>query len=105
MDAERCVTLDQKTDCRKKNMQDIQLSLTGMDVNFETYREITGLLAAQGDEETMLVAWSDRGRGNHSPCCVKCQIGAEPGWEVYGRNHGGRLRFSINNDEYVFIYT
>jgi hypothetical protein len=24
---------------------------------------------------------------------------------VYGRNHEGRLRISINNDAFVFIYT
>ncbi|MGE4559854.1 MAG: AF1514 family protein [Desulfobulbus sp.] len=29
----------------------------------------------------------------------------EPGWEVYGRNHGGRLRIAFNQETIVLIYS
>jgi len=83
----------------------VTVTLEGMEQDFDACREFTRLLARRDNPETMLVAWSDRIKNTHSPCCVKCTIGDEPGWEVYGRNHGGRLRFSFNNDTLVFIYT
>ena len=86
-------------------MKDVPITISGLDLNFDGARAITKILAEQGDPETMLVAWYDRATNNHSPCCVKCQIGDTPGWEVYGRNHGGRLRFDINDGAHIFIYT
>ena len=86
-------------------MIDVSILLEGLEPVFEDYREITRILAEQENRETMLVAWSDKKRNTHSPSCVRCQVGEVPGWEVYGRNHEGRLRISVNNDEYVFIYT
>ena len=86
-------------------MINVRLDLQGLAAGFNEYRELTRLLAAGDNPDTTLVAWADRGRAIFSPSCVRCQIGDEPGWEVYGRNHGGRLRFSVNSDEYVFIYS
>lgn len=87
-------------------MIEIEINIDGIDLDFEDLRKMTQIMAERRkNSETMLVAWSDRKRNKHSPCCVKCQIGDEPGWEVYGRNHDGRLRISVNKDEYVFIYT
>jgi hypothetical protein len=36
---------------------------------------------------------------------VECEINGKPGWEVYGENHGGGLKISFNQGEYVFIYS
>ena len=83
----------------------IDINIKGFDPVFDDLREMANILAKRENQETMLVAWSDKKQNKHSPCCIKCQIGDEPGWEVYGRNHEGRLRISFNNDEYVFIYT
>jgi hypothetical protein len=84
-------------------MQEIDLNIKGCEVNFETARKIALAVAGQDEEEPLLIAWHDRGREKHSPSCVKCEIKGAPGWEIYGRNHGGRLRISINQDDYVFI--
>lgn len=86
-------------------MIDVRLDLQGLAVGFEEYRQLTRLLAGKDNPDTMLVAWGDRERALHSPSYVRCEIHEEPGWEVYGRNHGGRLRFSVNGDAYVFIYS
>jgi hypothetical protein len=83
----------------------VTMTIEGMEADFDACRQFTRILAGKENPETMLVAWSDRKQSTHSPCCLKCTIGNEPGWEVYGRNHGGRLRFSINRDKYVFIYS
>lgn len=86
-------------------MIDVRLDLQGLAAGFDEYRRLTGLLAARDNPDTTLVAWADRGRAIFSPSSIRCRIGDEPGWEAYGRNHDGRLRFSVNSDEYVFIYT
>ncbi|MFZ5758876.1 MAG: AF1514 family protein [Thermodesulfobacteriota bacterium] len=86
-------------------MHDVRIAIDGVAVDFETARGVAVAVAGRhGDEEPMLIAWSDRARGRHSPSCVKCELQGAPGWEVYGRNHGGRLRISVNEDAYVFIY-
>jgi len=84
-------------------MQDIDLLVNGYAVDFDTARKIALAVAGQDEEEPVLIAWNDKGRDKHSPGCVQCEIKGAPAWEIYGRNHGGRLRISINNDDYVFI--
>ncbi|MBI5556581.1 MAG: AF1514 family protein [Deltaproteobacteria bacterium] len=86
-------------------MVDIEVAVQGLALDYEAARKIAQVIAGKDGEEPMLMAWSDRDRGKHSPACVKCELRGTPGWEVYGRNHGGRLRISINNDCYVFIYS
>lgn len=86
-------------------MQEIHLAVEGMEVGFEQAMAMARLLAAPEDEEVMLISWNDRLRDKHSPCCLQCEIHGAPGWEIYGKNHGGRLRISVNHDEYVFIFS
>jgi hypothetical protein len=86
-------------------MQRIEVSLAGCEPDFETARRIALVLAGQEQEEPMLIAWYDRRRDRHSPGCLQCEIKGAPGWEVYGANHGGRLRIGVNRDDYVFIYS
>ena len=86
-------------------MEEVRITTEGIDLDFATARAMALTLAGRDNPETMLVAWSDRARGTHSPSCVRCEIGERPGWEVYGRNHEGRLRISFNDDSFVFIHT
>ncbi len=86
-------------------MHNVQIAVEGVNVDFETVRRMGELIALQENEYATLVAWNDRDGKRHSPQCLKCEIKGEPGWEVYGRNHAGRLRISINEDQFVLIYS
>jgi hypothetical protein len=86
-------------------MMRIHLAIEGIEPDFESCREFAKTLAKRDNPETTLISWSNSLRNSRSPCCLGCQIGDEPGWEVYGRTHGGRLRISVNNDDYVFIFS
>jgi hypothetical protein len=85
-------------------MEQIEITVTGTPMNFERARALAQQVAVQEGEEPMLISWCDREQGIHSPQCLQCEIKGEPGWEVYGRNHGGRVRVSVNRDCFVFIY-
>jgi len=86
-------------------MQRIEITINGYTIDFELAREMARLLAEAENDMATLVAWNDAERNMHSPQCLQCEIKGEPGWEVYGRNHEGRLRISFNKDTFVFIYT
>ena len=86
-------------------MQRIDLHLDDEGLNWDQARDAALAIASDDDEMTMLISWFDRARGKFSPSCCKCEIKDTPAWEVYGQNHGGRLRISINDDTYVFIYS
>lgn len=88
-----------------QEMQDVALSIVGFDLNWDLARDLAYRLAAQDNEDPMLVSWFDASTGKFSPSCCKCQIQDGAAWEVYGKNHGGRYRISVNDDTYVFIYT
>ena len=86
-------------------MESVIVELSGYEIDFEQARQIAELLALRENEFTSLVSWCDQVKGVHSPQCLKCEIKGEPGWEVYGRNHEGRLRISFNKDAFIFIYS
>ena len=86
-------------------MERVEFVVTGYEVSFDQAREIGRLLAEAGNDFSSLVSWCDREKGVHSPCCLKCEFDGQPGWEVYGKNHGGRLRISFDDDRFVFIYS
>ncbi len=86
-------------------MESVQITVSGYDLDFAQARAMAEQLALRDNEFATLVSWNDIEKGAHSPQCLKCEIKGEPGWEVYGRNHGGRLRISFNNNSYVFIYS
>lgn len=88
-----------------KQMQPVDLVLKGDGLSWDAARDAAYEYACRGGEDPMLMAWFDRRRGKFSPSCCKCDIMAGPAWEIYGINHGGRLRISVNDDLYVFIYT
>ncbi len=74
------------------------------DAGFDTALEHARRIALQGNPDPMLLAWADRRQGRQSPAGVQCEIRGRPGWEVYGESHGGRLRISVNDDLFVFIF-
>ncbi len=86
-------------------MKKVGCEISGYAVNFDQAKEIGRIMAEKENEYASLVSWSDRDKGVHSPCCLKCEFEGEPGWEVYGRNHEGRLRISFERDRFVFIYS
>ena len=86
-------------------MERVDCNVEGYEVDFDQAREMGRIMAEKDNDFATLVSWCDRDKGVHSPCCLKCELKGEPGWEVYGRNHEGRLRISIDNDRFVFIYS
>lgn len=86
-------------------MRVITVELQGEPVDLELARSIGEAIASRDNKETTLVSWFDSVRHIHSPQCLHCEIKGEPGWGVYGRNHGGRLRISFNHESMVLIYS
>jgi hypothetical protein len=85
-------------------MVHIEMTIKGVVLDFELAGKLAEDVVGQIIDEPMMLCWSDKQRSLHSPSGVHCEIKGEPGWEVYGRNHGGQYRISINSDEYVFIF-
>ena len=86
-------------------MQRVDCIIQGYELDFDQAKEVGRLIAEKDNDYTTLVSWCDRDKGKHSPCCLKCELKGDPGWEVYGRNHEGRLRVSFDDDRFVFIYS
>jgi len=86
-------------------MKEIKLTVSGLDVDFEDAQSIAESIASRKNPETDLMAWYDKTHDRHSPSIVECNKEGTPGWEEYGRHHGGKLEIKINNGDYVFIYT
>ena len=86
-------------------MEKLEFTIEGYKVDFDQAREMCRVIAEKENDYATLVSWCDRDKGEHSPHCLKCEIKGEPGWEVYGRNHEGRLRISFDEDRFVFIYS
>jgi hypothetical protein len=86
-------------------MQQIALDIQGETLDFLLARCLGECIARRENEETTLICWFDGIRKIHSPQCLHCEIKGEPGWEVYGRNHGGRLRIAFNRETIVLIYS
>lgn len=86
-------------------MRRITMEIQGEPLDFTLARSLGDCLAGRENEECTLISWFDAMRDIHSPQCLHCEIKGEPGWEVYGRNHGGRLRISFNQETIVLIYS
>lgn len=88
-----------------QGMTPVALVVTGVALDWDLARELAYAVAARHGEDPMLMAWFDKATGKFSPSCCKCEINDGPAWEIYGKNHGGRYRISVNDDAYVFIYS
>ncbi len=86
-------------------MESIAITVDGAGLDWNLARSLAYAIANRHDEDPMLMAWFDKITGKFSPSCCKCDIADGPAWEIYGKNHGGRFRISVNDDTYVFIYS
>jgi hypothetical protein len=86
-------------------MKEVFVSVKGLDVDYEGAHQMTMGLAKRGNADAALLAWFDKKKDRHSPSIVECNAAGLPGWEEYGRYHGGRLKFAVNDGEYVLVYT
>lgn len=86
-------------------MTEVAITVDGIELSWDLARDMAYAIARRDDEDPMLVSWFDKATGKFSPSCCKCQIKEGPAWEIYGKNHGGRYRISINHDTFVFIYS
>ncbi len=86
-------------------MKRIEIATKGYTFDFDQAKATGRLIAEKENDFATLVSWCDKDQQKHSPCCLKCEFEGEAGWEVYGRNHEGRLRISFDADRFVFIYS
>ena len=86
-------------------MQEIQVTISDKTINQKMAQQIGQILAERVNPETIVVARYNRQTNACSPCSLKGDIGSKPGWEVYGENHGGRLKISVNDGEFIFIFS
>lgn len=86
-------------------MKNITIAVDGAELDWDVARDLAFSLANRHNEDPMLMSWFDKTTGKFSPSCCKCEIKDGPAWEIYGKNHGGRYRISVNDDTYVFIYS
>ena len=86
-------------------MERIECRVAGYVIDFEQAKAMAKIMAVRENEFASLVSWCDFEKGVHSPQCLQCEIKGEAGWEVYGRNHEGRLRISFDNERYIFIFS
>ena len=86
-------------------METITITTEKAGMDFDAARKVTGALAKSYNPETSLMAWFDKKQNKHSPSQVLCDAEGLPGWEEYGRHHGGQKKVVVDNGDYVFIYT
>lgn len=84
-------------------VQTITLTMNKESADFEKARAQARLVAEKVNPEAEIISWHNRDAQTQSPCCLGCEFDDAPAWEVYGRNHGGRLKIVVNDGQYVFI--
>lgn len=83
-------------------MRAVGMEVSGMDFDFAAAQALAQTVARRLAEDTMLLAWFDRERGQESPQVPECQH--KPGWLAYAESHGGNLKVDVNHGAYVFIF-
>ena len=86
-------------------MKEIEITISGSAPSQSQAQKIAQLIAEADNPETSVISRFNRSANACSPCCLKNDIGGKPGWEVYGENHGGRLKITVNKGDFVFILT
>ena len=86
-------------------MEGIQINISGCDISQEQAQKIGQLIAERNNPDTIVISRYNRIADACSPCCLGNDMGGKPGWEVYGENHGGRLKITVNDGDYVFIFS
>ncbi len=67
-------------------------------------RFIADRKAAELAENPMLLAWYDSTANKFSPD-VTCCSEEKPGWLVYAESRGGSISITVNDEQFVFVYT
>lgn len=82
-------------------MKHIDISVNGMDMDYQTASIIAKSIAEQCESEPTVVAWHDAKQHRMSPVIE----GADElnRWRDYGESHGGDVDISING-EFDFIF-
>ena len=86
-------------------MKEIKINISGEPVRQAQAQKIGQVIAESENPDTIVISRYNKITNACSPCSLKGNLGDRPGWEVYGENHGGRLKITINAGEYVFIFT
>jgi YHS domain-containing protein len=84
-------------------IREITLTVTGLDLDFETAERLARTAAYECAKEAMLIAWFDRQRGKEHPEIPECQH--KPGWLAYAESHDGKIRIDINQGMYIFMFS
>ncbi|MEN6584439.1 MAG: AF1514 family protein [Sulfuricella sp.] len=83
-------------------MQDINVSLSGIAMNYKMASQIAHAIAHEiNGKEPIVVAWHDKPQARMSPVIEGGDIHTR--WHDYGASHGGKLEVDINGD-YDFIF-
>jgi len=83
-------------------MKDINVSLSGVDINYQMASQIALATAhVINGKENIVVAWHDKAKSRMSPVIEGGDIHTR--WHDYGVSHGGQLEVDING-EYDFIF-
>ena len=83
-------------------MKDINISLSGMDMNYKMASVIANTIANQlNGHEPVVVAWHDKTTSRMSPVIEGADLNTR--WHDYGESHGGKLEVSVNGD-FDFIF-
>ncbi len=86
-------------------MREIKINISGRDLGQAEAQKIGQVIAESDNPDTMVISRFNRFTKGCSPCCLKGDLGGKPGWEVYGENHGGRLKITVNDGDYVFVFS
>ena len=86
-------------------MREVDFSLEGYELDWNLAADIATLIARRENPDTMMIARCNRLTNSCSPCSLSGDLGGRPGWEVYGETHGGRLKITVNQGVFVFIFT
>ena len=86
-------------------MKNIEITISGEPIDQKQAQMMAQIVAEGENPESFVISRFSKPDNACSPCCLKSDLGGKPGWEVYGENHGGRIKISVNNGDYVFICT
>ena len=89
----------------QKVMKEIKITISGTSISYEEAQRIGRMVAERDNPEAMAIARFNRQTNSCSPCSLMGDLGGRSGWEVYGENHGGRLKIIVNGGDYIFIFT
>jgi len=82
-------------------MQDINLSVQGIDVDYLTARAMATSVAQLVEKQPVIISWYDKPQGRIGPDIPGADL--QTRWRDYGESNGGNLEISVNGD-YEFVF-